>query len=159
MSSPSTRPCLRNPLSRSTSSSSTCSNNSVSSLVMVPDPRRVHFPPTPSLTSVHPALPASAYDRSAIVVSINPCALPPRYSRCYAAVDPPMRRSQTPFRPPASHFDEDDEESTDCSDSSTKAAALPPVPTPIYAPKPRTMAPRARAPAPCSFSSSCLDGF
>ncbi|KDQ08077.1 hypothetical protein BOTBODRAFT_180214 [Botryobasidium botryosum FD-172 SS1] len=39
---------------------------------------RVHFPPTPSLTTLHVADPPSTYDRTPILVLPNVCALPAR---------------------------------------------------------------------------------
>ncbi|KDQ62908.1 hypothetical protein JAAARDRAFT_359314 [Jaapia argillacea MUCL 33604] len=43
----------------------------------------VHFPPTPILTSTHPAHSPSTYDRAPILVSPNSCALPHRNEREY----------------------------------------------------------------------------
>jgi hypothetical protein len=165
MSTPTSKPpCLRSSLSRSSSATSTTSTSSTSSQ----DPRRVHFPPSPSLVSFHAAYPASAYDRTPLVVQANPCALPPRNSRFYALVEPPKRRAQSPYRAPNSQsyfgVDECDEDlvSTDDSDSSTSSAKSSPPATqmPHYvAAKPRTS---YGARAPCNSlpsSMSCLDGF
>jgi hypothetical protein len=42
---------------------------------------RVHFPPTPTLTSTYTTHSASAYDRTPAVVPPNTCALPGRHER------------------------------------------------------------------------------
>lgn len=42
---------------------------------------RVHFPPTPTLTSTFTTHSSSAYDRTPVVVSPNTCALPGRHER------------------------------------------------------------------------------
>ncbi|KAG2337608.1 hypothetical protein BDR05DRAFT_765129 [Suillus weaverae] len=46
-----------------------------------PSPRRVHFPPTPTLTSTYAAHSSATYDRSPVSVSPNYCALPGRHER------------------------------------------------------------------------------
>lgn len=49
---------------------------------------KVHFPPTPTMTSTHPAFSPLTYDRAPIVVSPNVCALPERGERdVYAPAD------------------------------------------------------------------------
>jgi hypothetical protein len=49
----------------------------------LPSPH-VHFPPTPSLTSMHVADSPRTYDRAPIVTSQNWCALPERGDRTYS---------------------------------------------------------------------------
>jgi len=58
-------------------------------------PPQVHFPPSPRLPPVYPAHSAKAYDRSAIVVQPNPCALPERGSRVYSPEATPKRKNDT----------------------------------------------------------------
>ncbi|KZV87994.1 hypothetical protein EXIGLDRAFT_839577 [Exidia glandulosa HHB12029] len=154
MSTRTARPILRNaPSSASSVSSSSSATHAA---------RRVHFPPPPSLMSIHPALPASAYDRSAIVVQANPCALPPRGSRVYALPEPhPSKRVQTPYARQTNPFDDaqEDEPTTDESDAT-------PTPTPIsssLAAK-RVVASSKPSRPPASFFSpyadmACLNGF
>jgi len=48
------------------------------------DSPHVHFPPTPTLTSIHPTHSQYTYDRAPIVVSPNMCALPERGGRMYS---------------------------------------------------------------------------
>ncbi|KAG2144636.1 uncharacterized protein EDB93DRAFT_1087494 [Suillus bovinus] len=50
-------------------------------------PRRVHFPPTPTLTSTYAAYSSAAYDRSPVSVPANQCALPGRHEREFACSD------------------------------------------------------------------------
>jgi hypothetical protein len=45
----------------------------------------VHFPPTPTLTSTHPAYSPLTYDRAPIAVTPNSCALPERGGRMYTS--------------------------------------------------------------------------
>lgn len=52
-----------------------------------PSPRRVHFPPTPTLTSTYAAHSSAAYDRSPVSVSPNQCALPGRHEREFVCSD------------------------------------------------------------------------
>ncbi|KAG1786439.1 uncharacterized protein HD556DRAFT_1050074 [Suillus plorans] len=50
-------------------------------------PRRVHFPPTPTLTSTYAAHSSATYDRSPVSVSPNHCALPGRHEREFVCSD------------------------------------------------------------------------
>lgn len=160
----STRPILRNAGS---------SLSSVSSSSSAASARRVHFPPPTALASIHPALPASAYDRSCIVVAVNPCALPPRGARYYAAVDPPPKqaRPQTPYRQRANPFDELPAEDAEASTTDESDAT----PTAVPAPAPSSQAPSSKpkrasnsnttytytrfAPSTSFNDMACLQGF
>ncbi|EJD54230.1 hypothetical protein AURDEDRAFT_109963 [Auricularia subglabra TFB-10046 SS5] len=162
----STRPILRNAGSSLSSVSSSSSSSAAASS------RRVHFPPPTALASIHPALPASAYDRSCIVVSVNPCALPPRGARYYAAVDPPPKQSrqpqpQTPYRPRSNPFDE--LQADDAEASTTDESDATPTPAPAAAPAPSSKPKRASntssnsytrfAPSASFSDMACLQGF
>ncbi|THH09211.1 hypothetical protein EW146_g8746 [Bondarzewia mesenterica] len=61
---------------------------------------RVHFPPSPSLTSTHLTHSSKQYDRAPIVVAPNVCALPNRNERTYMPPSEPKR----PAKPRASHY-------------------------------------------------------
>ncbi|KAG2140166.1 hypothetical protein DEU56DRAFT_886103 [Suillus clintonianus] len=52
-----------------------------------PPPRRVHFPPTPTLTSTYAAHSSATYDRSPVSVAPNQCALPGRHEREFVYSD------------------------------------------------------------------------
>lgn len=52
-----------------------------------PSLRRVHFPPTPTLTSTYAAHSSATYDRSPVSVSPNQCALPGRHEREFVCSD------------------------------------------------------------------------
>jgi hypothetical protein len=56
-------------------------------LSTTPPPRRVHFPPTPTLTSTYAAHSSATYDRSPVSVSPNQCALPGRHEREFVCSD------------------------------------------------------------------------
>lgn len=52
-----------------------------------PPPRRVHFPPTPTLTSTYTTHSSATYDRSPVSISPNQCALPGRHEREFVGSD------------------------------------------------------------------------
>ncbi|ETW86667.1 hypothetical protein HETIRDRAFT_456613 [Heterobasidion irregulare TC 32-1] len=93
---PPLRPCLKidHPSAAANSPSpfpfAACSN------VLSP---RVHFPPTPALTSTHLTHSSKHYDRAPIVVAPNACALPERNGRTYSPPSEPMRPSKTKAPP------------------------------------------------------------
>ena len=64
----------------------------------------VHFPPTPSLSSIHTTHSSRTYDRAPIAISPNVCALPERGGRTYtpaseSSLKPPRKGSY--FHPEA----------------------------------------------------------
>ncbi|KAI0066543.1 hypothetical protein BV25DRAFT_1820532 [Artomyces pyxidatus] len=100
MSHKSLRPCLKQqdteptlPVSPSPFPFATCST------------QRVHFPPSPALTSTHLTHSAHMYDRAPIVVAPNVCALPQRNERTYMpASEKPRKRKPQPAQAPGAFF-------------------------------------------------------
>jgi len=84
----------------------------------------VHFPPTPTLTSTHPAYSPRTYDRAPIAISPNPCALPERGERMYS----PTSESSHATQVKGSYFHPNAYEACEPELSSSHITVLPPPP-------------------------------